>query len=348
MWARVRNIARARLQRRHLPVAHEAFQSQSPGIPALDQLEPQPAPSETLAWSDLRNVQQELEAQIQRLRDENNRLSDLVSSIAAGLDLQRIRVDYVLSEAEGLGGLRSLLSEARRTAEFQSVFDEACPLVSVLVATANRPHILIDRCLRSILDQTYQNLQIIVVGDHCTDETPNLIDGLQDSRIQFCNLDQRGPYPRPGIDRWYVAGTRPLIAAQSMARGHFITYLDDDDRWERKRVEIMVDVVKRHRAELIWHKFWYLLPDGTWQIWGNGKLEHCQVGLQMVFYHRFFLQVPWDVYSYRIPEPNDWNHLRKIWHLRPKAVFIDEPLTWYHKAYEPTPFEAQEGETFLD
>jgi hypothetical protein len=292
--------------------------------------------------------QQTLETKIRFLTEENQRLRDDVSMFFGQLHRERLRLDYVLSELEGIGRLRNLLIEQRDTVEFQSAFDEPSPLVSVLIATCDRPILLVERCLNSIINQTYTNLQIIVVGDHSIDETQNLVAALRDDRIEFYNLKQRGPYPRPGLDRWYVAGTAPLIAAQPMAKGHFITYLDDDDSWDLRRVEIMVNVAKEHRAELIWHKFWRRNKEGNWELRGNGKMEHGQVGVQMVFYHRFFLQVPWDIYSYRIPEPNDWNHLRKIWHLRPKAVFVDQPLTWFFKNFDSAPFQAQKDEVFVD
>ena len=107
-------------------------------------------------------------------------------------------------------------------------------------------------------------------------------------------------------------------------------------------------MAQANRAEFIWHKFWYLQPDGTWALWGNGKLEQGQVGTSMTFYHNYFSKIPWDMNAYRIPEPGDWNRLRKIKHLRPNAVFVDKPLTWYYKNYETTAFIPQEGEEFLD
>ena len=145
-----------------------------------------------------------------------------------------------------------------------------------------------------------------------------------------------------------MAATNPANASQSLARGKFITYLDDDDRYEPDRIETLLAVAQANRAEFVWHKFWYLQPDGNWTLWGNGKFEHGQMGTSMAFYHNYFRKIPWDINAYRIPEPGDWNRLRKIKHLRPKAIFVDKPLTWYYKNYETGPFIPQEGEEFLD
>ena len=266
--------------------------------------------------------------------------------VAGELSREQRRIDYLLGEMEGLSRLRVALRETRDTSDFQSAFDERDPLVTVCVATASRPVLLVERCLASILAQTYTNLQILVIGDHCIDETAERVAAIGDSRIEFHNLPLRGPYPSNPIDRWHVAGTAPLIAAQQRARGAFITYLDDDDRWEPDRVARMVKVAQGCRAEFVWHKFWFLQPDGSWALWGNGNLEAGQVGLQMVFYHRFFLQVPWDMELYLIPEPNDWNRLRKIRHLRPRMEFVDEPLTWYYKNYAVEPATVKAGEVY--
>jgi hypothetical protein len=293
----------------------------------------------------------ELRRDISLLHEKDTGLGHQIAHIyeaISGLPDERLRVDYVLGELEGLAELRAQLGAARKTAEFQSAFEEPSPLITVCTGTANRPKLLVERCLKSIQEQTYTNLQILVIGDHCIDDTAEHIAELNDSRIEFHNLPKRGPYPRPGIERWWVAGANAANASQSLAKGQFITYLDDDDRYEPERIETLLAVAREHRAEFIWHKFWFLQPDGSWKLWGNGNLEKGQLGTGMVFYHNFFRRIPWDVYAYRISEPGDWNRLRKIKHLRPNMVFVDKPLMWYYKSYEVTPFVAQEGEEFLE
>ena len=250
----------------------------------------------------------ELRQEINLLREKNETFSAQLAHIyntIADMPLERRRVDYVLGELEGLANLRAELRAARQTAEFQSAFDEPSPLITVGTATTSRPKLLVERCLKSIQEQTYKNLQILVIGDHCIDDTAERIAELKDSRIEFHNLPRRGPYPRPGADRWYVAGSNAANAGQSLAKGQFITYLDDDDRYEPDRIENLLAVARKNRAEFIWHKFWYLQRDGTWMLRGNGNLECGQVGMGMVFYHNFFLRIPWDLHAYRIPEAGD-------------------------------------------
>jgi Glycosyl transferase family 2 len=301
-------------------------------------------------------LRDELTHNIMELRDEltdtiarvDRETSGRLVRLESNLDLTINRLDYVLAESEGLAALREELAAARNTDEFQLAYEEANPLVTVCVITAERPTLLVERCLRSIQAQTYDNLQILVYGDHCVDDTEERVAKLKDSRIEFRNLSVRGPYPRPGLDRWRVAGTYPVNAAVEMAKGRFITHLDDDDRFENNRIEELVSEAKKSRAEFLWHPFWFLQQDGNWKVAGNGSFELGQVQNSSVFYHRFFSKLPYDVFAYRVHEPGDWNFFRKIKHLRPKLHFVEKPMTWYYTNYDKHAFVGQRGETFLD
>ncbi len=91
------------------------------------------------------------------------------------------------------------------------------PKVSCCVATYNRSQLLVERCIASIQRQTYSNWELIVVGDHCTDDTADVIAKLGDARIRFENLPVRGPYPEDPRKRWMVAGTFAMNKALSLA-----------------------------------------------------------------------------------------------------------------------------------
>ncbi len=282
-----------------------------------------------------------LRAQIAELKQENTELRALIRHEAQ-------RVDYVLGEIEGLAPLREEFHAARKTAEYQLAFTEAEPLVTVVVITHNRSELLVERCIASLQAQTYKNLQIVIVGDYCTDDTAERVAAVGDSRIEFYNLDRPSIYPPPGRDRWCVAGTIPGNHARDKICGRFITHLDEDDTYEPERIALAVETAQRNRADLVWHKFWFQQPDGSWKMWGNGLMEYAQVGLGMTLYHSFFKRLHADVYAYRVGEPGDWNFIRRIKHLRPRMHFIDQPLTSYYRLPERTPFVPRPDETYLD
>jgi hypothetical protein len=285
-----------------------------------------------------------IEKNSRRMESIENRIIELASTV----DTERQRIDFALLGTDGLLNEIELYHKARTEADYKKVFDQTEPLVSVCVATMNRSNLLIERCLNSLVSQSYRNIQIIVVGDHCTDDTGSQIARLRDDRISFHNLPSRGPYPAPGIDRWRVAGTNAINAALSMCEGHFITHLDDDDSAAADRIEAMVGAAQQHKADFCWHPFWCERKDGTWCLLGDGRFELGQITTGSIFYHRYFKKFAWNVYAYRTQEPGDWNRLRKIRSLRPNLHFVDRPLIFHYTEGSQPPFVRHNGESFLE
>lgn len=103
-------------------------------------------------------------------------------------------------------------------------------LISVIITTKNRKFLL-ERALYSVLNQTYQNIEIIIVDDGSTDGTEEYIKKifLKNKKIKFLrNENSRGAcYSRnKGI---------------SFAKGLFISGLDDDDTYSPRRLEILMN-----------------------------------------------------------------------------------------------------------
>lgn len=103
------------------------------------------------------------------------------------------------------------------------------PLVSIIIPSYNiAPYI--GHCLKSILVQTYKNLQIIVVNDGSTDETLAVVEKVasDDSRIVIINK------PNEGVS---VARNYGIEAAA----GDYIMFVDGDDWIDEDMVESLVD-----------------------------------------------------------------------------------------------------------
>lgn len=284
-------------------------------------------------------------AHLSQLQEQVNWLVDLDRQIRE----ERSRIDIALGALEGMQEQIAPFHAARATAEYQEAFTHDSPLVSVCIATSNRAELLVERALRSVRAQTYRHLQIIVVGDHTMDDTESRLAALGDDRVQFVNLSERGPYPPPGNDRWYVAGAMAMNKALSLCRGHFVTHLDDDDAMEEDRIETLLAAAREHRADFLWHPFLSESPDGTWRQIGDGRrLEIAWVTTGAIFYHRYFATIGWDVHAYRVGEPGDWNRIRKIKMLRPRLHFVDRPLLRHYAERRQSAFERQPGERFLE
>ena len=158
------------------------------------------------------------------------------------------------------------------------------PLVSVCVCTYNRGRLLTERCIPSILGQSYRKLELIVVGDACTDDTASRVAAIRDPRLRFVNLARRGDYPADPWRRWMVAGSAPANEALTLARGDFITHLDDDDEHTPDRLEKLVAFVAAGHYDFVWHPFWWETQPEQWQINEAAELEIGHVTTSAILY----------------------------------------------------------------
>ncbi len=98
------------------------------------------------------------------------------------------------------------------------------PLVSVVIPSHNRAPVL-GRAVRSVLAQTLDDLELLVVDDGSSDDPAAALDVLEDPRLGFVRLpDRRG-----------VAAARNAGIAR--ARGLLVAFLDSDDEWLPRRLE---------------------------------------------------------------------------------------------------------------
>jgi glycosyltransferase involved in cell wall biosynthesis len=230
----------------------------------------------------------------------------------------------------GFGFLFSFWKE-RRSKLYQSVFEKENPLVSVCVATYNRGPLLVQRSVKSLLNQTYQNIEIIVVGDCCTDNTSELMAEITDKRVNYINLSERGVYPENKWHRWMVAGTTPVNHALSLCQGEFITHLDDDDEYPVDRIEKLVGFIQMKRADIVWHPFELEQANGEWLTVKAPKFAFQSISTSSVFYHHWFKSIPWDINAWQRDEPGDWNRFRKFVYLRVKAFRFPESLLYHFR-----------------
>lgn len=100
-------------------------------------------------------------------------------------------------------------------------------MVSVIIPTYKR-HEKLNRALSSVVNQTYENLEIIVVND-CPEEDIDDFIKIDDPRIKTINVEEN----RGG------AGARNLGIEES--KGGYVTFLDDDDEYLPEKVEKQVE-----------------------------------------------------------------------------------------------------------
>jgi len=113
----------------------------------------------------------------------------------------------------------------------------AKPLVSVVIPTCNRSDLL-TRAVNSVLGQTYERLEIIVIDDASIDKTREVVLGLKDDRIRYLRHENnRG-------------GSAARNTGVDAAKGAYIAFLDDDDEWLPEMTQKQLDALQGFDAVL--------------------------------------------------------------------------------------------------
>lgn len=109
---------------------------------------------------------------------------------------------------------------------------ESDQLVSVIIPTFNREY-LISNAIESVLNQTYKNIEIIVVDDGSTDNTYELIERKYSNHVRCIKKNNGG-----------VSEARNY--GVSCASGKYIAFLDSDDVWCADKLQKQIDFFKKN------------------------------------------------------------------------------------------------------
>lgn len=163
-------------------------------------------------------------------------LSECQEFLLAGYDVGVVRQDEPWCVHDcGIRNLRNVVDGDRKT--FNQVYGQNVnklnrkflPLVSILIPTYNRPHYF-ELALQSALNQTYENIEVIVCDDSTNDETEKLIKKYT---AKYNNLT-------------YIKNPTRLgqfendIKLFNLANGEYINYLMDDDLFHPQKIEKMM------------------------------------------------------------------------------------------------------------
>jgi len=196
-------------------------------------------------------IEQESKNLDKRLLEVKQQIDSLSKKVGVIYNEQQKIKDIAVSNHDRIAERTEKLFEVRKTAAYSKAF-EANPLVSIRIATYNRSDDLVNKAIASALKQTYQNIEVVVVGDHCTDDTEAKVKEISDKRVRFYNLPSRMPYPEDRMRRWQVVGVHPKNFAADMAKGQWIATLDDDDEMGPDQIEKLVKCALDSRCELVY------------------------------------------------------------------------------------------------
>lgn len=153
-------------------------------------------------------------------------------------------------------------------------------LVSIITPTYNCAK-FIGATIESVLNQTYQNFEMIIVDDASKDNTEEVVKSFKDKRIKYIRLSKNsGPA---------VARNR----AMEEAKGKYMAFLDSDDLWKREKLEKQINFIKKNKYKIICSDYEQIDEEGNKlnkiipckkKVNYNGILLSCPVGNSTVFY----------------------------------------------------------------
>lgn len=120
--------------------------------------------------------------------------------------------------------------------------------VSVIIPVHNSEK-YIQECINSVINQTYKNLEIIIIDDKSTDNSVNIIKNIKDKRIKLIELS---------VNSGAAIARNKGIEAST---GDYICFLDSDDYWKLKKIEKQVKYIKD--KAFIYSEYLYLRKDKT-------------------------------------------------------------------------------------
>lgn len=117
-------------------------------------------------------------------------------------------------------------------------------LISVIMPTYNRGY-CIQRSVNSVLNQTYSNLELIIVDDCSTDNTESIIGAYNDLRISYIKLKKN------------IGACAARNLGIQRARGKYIAFQDSDDEWLETKLEEQYIFLKKMNADMVFCSFYF-------------------------------------------------------------------------------------------
>ena len=201
------------------------------------------------------------------------------------------------------------------------------PVVSIMTTTYNRAGML-KEAIESVLDQTYQDWELLVYDDGSTDETQALVQGYQMKD------------PRVWYERQSHTGLSGIVALRNRAlreaRGPFIAFLDDDDKWFPEKLKLQVSYLEQHPEKgLVYSPVHVVDGKGRYQktrpVVPSSSyadlFEGCFIQISSVVARKEIL-IALGGFDASLESSRDYDLWLRMARHYPFA-YIDEPLGWY-------------------
>lgn len=126
------------------------------------------------------------------------------------------------------------------------------PLVSVITPCYNAEK-YIAQTIESVLNQTYKNIELLIVDDISDDDTSKIVNKYQeiDNRVKFIKLSQKGG----------ASGARNK--ALKIAKGKYVAFLDADDLWKPEKLKTQIAFMEKNDISFSYTDYEYMNESGV-------------------------------------------------------------------------------------
>ena len=128
-------------------------------------------------------------------------------------------------------------------------------LISVIIPVYNGEK-TIRETIDSVIKQTFDNFELIVINDGSTDSTLDIVNSIQDSRIKVFSYDNAG---QSASRNWGI----------SLAKGEYISFIDADDLWTPDKLESQLQALQENPQAAVAYS-WTDWIDEAGEPWGRG------------------------------------------------------------------------------
>lgn len=132
--------------------------------------------------------------------------------------------------------------------------------ISVIIPTYNRAN-LIKKSINSVLNQTYKNIEIIVIDDGSTDSTQSIINKINDKRIKYYKLNKNN------------GASYARNVGINLASGNYISFHDSDDILNNQKLEKQFKNLKKNKSKFDFCKFSIHINNNINIIFPNNQSE---------------------------------------------------------------------------
>jgi len=201
---------------------------------------------------------------------------------------------------------------------------------SIVIPTHNRAYI-IEKCLDSIFNQTYKNFELIVVDDHSSDNTLELLSKIKDSRLKIYKNNEKS-----GAQAARNEGIKN-------ASGDWICFNDSDDFWVNNKLQTNLNYLEKYKfnKNIVFYNDCYIhkeisnettiwnLPEINFSSSYKSLLTNPAPTFPGLFFHKSLI-VKGGLLDESVPSYQEWDTSLILAKNGAKFIHIKEPLFIYN------------------